>query len=353
MWKAPAQEIIDTGEGTGFDANSQVREYTKNYLLVATDPRVGSLNACYGPGIPRPYSPYFAAGGLEFDLNALCVRISAKRMDKDDWQRWLVTVQYSTNVGRVTPQTPEQFGQPSRPQGSANNPELEPPVIDWDFEISKESPPMDLDGQLFVNSANDYYNPPPMIDMARPVLSIERNQINFSAIDASSYAFAVNNKPFLGQPVGTAQCYPPKARQMNRGGIQYWRVNYKIRFRTLIPIYKKNKFNKIIANPLAQKEEILFTSRVTGNTFTLTPGKTWQPQLLDQGLNEWNNASQTSVPIFKALQGKITKPVALDGHGGQSLVIQNPDNTTTLQTVWNQWRCYPYADFDRILNQGV
>ena len=173
-YAAYANEIMSSNEGSIFDASDiYKREYTKTFRVRVLDPRAGVETVCRCPGIPAPYTPYFSAGNYEYDLSAVVVGISAKKEVDSDWQNWLVTVKYSTELGNVK----SDFGFPSKKDGSANNPELEPPVLDWDFEVVKEALPMDLDGRPFMNSAGDLYDPPPQVDVARAVLNYQRNQL--------------------------------------------------------------------------------------------------------------------------------------------------------------------------------
>lgn len=358
-----ANEIMSSNEGTIFDATDiYKREYTKTFRVRVLDPRVGSETVCRCPGIPGPYTPYFSAGNYEYDLSALVVNLSAKKENDGDWQNWLVTVKYSSDLGSVK----SDFGFPSKKDGSANNPELEPPVLDWDFEVVKEALPTDLNGRPFINSAGDLYDPPPQVDIARPVLNYQRNQLSFDQVKASQFAFALNSKMFLGQYPLTAQCYPPKATMKQLGGLIYWRVNYKIRFKSLIPVRQWNA-KKGTWVPVDRKiDEQVFWDTLTqytgwlGNPVTLAPGRTWLVEILDAGYNERRDLQKEKtgipgefapVPIVAPGGGKPTKPVLLNGYG-KKLDIPKVANQD-FAAVYNQFWCYPQQDLNIILRQGV
>lgn len=361
-----ANEIIKSNQGTVFDASDiYKREYTKTFRVRVADPRVGPETVCRAPGIPAPYTPYASAGNFEYDLSAVVVGLEAAKEVETDWQNWIVTVKYSTELGNVK----SDFGFPSKKDGgTANHPELEPPVLDWDFEVVKEAMPTDLNGRPFINSAGDLYEPAPQIDVARPVLHLQRNQLDFSPVKAQQFAFALNNKMFLGQYPYTAQCYPPKATQKQLGGLIYWRVTYKIRFKNLIPIKQWSEKKGMFVPVDRKQDEQTFLNNITwstgylGNPWTLTPGKTWLVELLDAGYNEYRDLNQekfggppgnrTPVPIVAPSGGKPSKPVLLNGDGAK-LGIRKKNGLAAVVPVYNQFWCYPDADLNVILQRGV
>lgn len=382
-----ANEIMSSNEGTIFDADDiYKREYTKTFRVRVLDKRVGAETVCRAPGIPAPYTPYFSAGNYEYDLSALVTNISAKKENEGDWQNWLVTVKYSTELRN----TKSDFGYPSKKDGTANHPELEPPVLDWDFEVTKEALPLDLNSRPFINSAGDLYDPPPMVDIARPVLSLQRNQLNFNAVIAQQYAFALNSKMFLGQYPYTAQSYPPKATQKQLGGLIYWRVHYKIRFKSLVSVRTWSSTKRRYVPIDRKKDEQKFLDSITegygffGNPYTRDPGKTWLVELLDAGYNEYPRNKQemtqdqynlyienlgklpsgpfpgmpgapsarTKRPIINPQGGPLSKPALLDGDGAK-LPIPKLLTDDALRPYYNQFWCYPEADLNILLQQGV
>ena len=353
-----ANEIMGSNEGSIFDATDiYKREYTKTFRVRVLDPRVGPETVCRAPGIPAPYTPYFSAGNYEYDLSAVVAGISAKKENEGDWQNWLVTVKYSTEISNKA-----DFGYPSSKDKASNNPELEPPILDWDFEVTKEALPVDLNSRPFINSAGDLYNPPPLIDIARPVLNLQRNQLNFNAVAAQQYAFALNSKMFLGQYPYTAQCYPPKATQKQLGGLIYWRVHYKIRFKNLTSVRTWDSIKRKYVPINRAKDEVKFVNSITdgygffGNPYTQDPGKTWLVELLDAGYfeNPFNFAlgKRDYRPIIGKSGGLLDKPALLDGDGKQLPIPKTPTDGT-LKPYYNQFWCYPEADLNIILKQGV
>jgi len=360
-YAAYANEIMSSNEGSIFDANDiYKREYTKTFRVRVLDPRVGPETVCRCPGIPGPYTPYFSAGNYEYDLSAVVVGLDAKKEKDDDWQNWLVTVKYSTELNNKSADGNNAF--PSRKDGNSNNPELEPAVLDWDFEVTKEALPLDLNSQPFINSAGDLYDPAPQIDIARPVLHLQRNQLDFSPVKAQQFAFALNSKMFFGQYPYTAQCYPPKATQKQLGGLIYWRVNYKIRFKNLIPIKQWNPRKGRFVPVDRKKDEEAFLANLTdftgffGNSVTINPGQTWLLELLDAGYNEYRVIDgafpRKKVPISSPTGGKPTKPVLLDGLGNK-LDIPKKNTDPPLRPRYNQFWVYPIADLNIILKKGV
>lgn len=211
-------------EGTPFDAYSD-REYTEEYLVETKTKLITEIAVCSCPGLPKPFWPHPS------DLAALCVSLRARLKEEDDWVFWVVTAKYSTKMPDGGPRVGATAGNlPNQSTGAQNNPELEPPDIEWDFEVLHRAPPRDLDKKAFLNTAKQPFTPAPSFEYANAVLLITRNELDFNRVTASQYSFAVNKEMFLGAEPGTVQCLPPKAKMMFRGSINYWRVSYRLRF---------------------------------------------------------------------------------------------------------------------------
>lgn len=288
------KELFAGRSGTPFEASSMHREYLRKFRVMVNSNKVGPVTVGFANGIPAPYSPY--ATEEESDLLALCTSIKAEQEHEDDWQSWIVDCQYST-------QMPEGGGQgnllsPDSASGEQNNPELEPPDIEWDWEVEQRALSKDLDGNPIVNSATQPFTPAVTFEVGHAILTYSRNELSFSRDKASKFSYVTNSDVFLGADPGTVLCYPPRGKRVFRGKAAYWRVTYKFRF---------------------------------GRQLDNGRLETVQPRLLDQGLCRLMNAKEKAavpgvllpvalkepVPILK--RGlPITQPVMLDGNGQEA-----------------------------------
>lgn len=302
IYGSPFYESVDElfGErgGTAWEAgdtgfNRSKREYDRFFRVRVKLKEMASVSSCIAPGIPLPYSFYLSGNGEDYDLRALCIKISAKEENRDDWGSWIVTTHYSTQMppgGR----TVDGSGNPLFPgtaaasAGATNNPELEPPEVEWDFEVEPEAPSNDLDGKPYTNSANMPFTPAPMFPSGYPILAMSRNELSFNIATAANYSFAVNSDTFMGFAPGTVFSYPPKAKRAQRGDLFYWRVNYRLKFS-----YWLDDLGAI---------------------------KKFQPRILDQGMYKWTPGPIGQLekgfisPIYRGAT-KLTQPDLLDGTG--------------------------------------
>lgn len=231
-------EIWEGRSGTPFDVSGN-REYIRRFRVVARFKSMEALAVCLCPGLPLPGSLYVIPGpegmnlpSTAFDLRALAINYNARQENDDDWQNWTVDVKYATFMPPGG--FPGTYGGSATSPGAQNSPELEPPDIEWDYEVVQIAPFRDLDGIAFKNAAEDLFDPAPQFPVAYPILSITRNELEFNAYKAALYAFAVNKEVFMGCEPETVQCLPPKAKAVFRGLDRYWRVSYRLKFSYLI-----------------------------------------------------------------------------------------------------------------------
>jgi hypothetical protein len=309
-------------------SHSQVRTYTRRWrvLLKPGYRDYGPVAVIQAPGLPWPYSVYVSANGVEYDEAALLVDYDAEQEDQDDWQRWIVTGTYSTDLGDTGPNFKTLYGNSGI--GPQNNPELERPTIEWDSEETVEAPQFDLDGRPFVNSAGQPFTPAPTFPVGNPVLVIVRNVKRYDSRTYNKYAFAVNDDMFLGNPPGTCQCVPPRAKLMYRGAITYHRVTFRIRIKT--------------------------NETVDADGVTLVR-ETWQPKILDAGMYQketrWYLPSFGDLtPIYDKQGHAMTQPTLLDGNGRAQAPVVGPDGIARKTPVWIYYRRFPTRSFNVLFN---
>jgi hypothetical protein len=237
-------ELFGENPGTVFDASNYPyrREYQRVFLVQVDNPQIGSIQvvaqAMAGWPIPIPFSAYVSYNGLEYDLQALCIKIAAAPEPDTDGCLWKITCSFSTEMppggqgsdfGDINGDGfPD--GQGGSGGNNAANPENDPPVIGWDSETAQKTPQKDLDGLPYVNSAGQPYTPAPQYPVAHYALNYERNELGFDKNIAEIYAYAVNADEFLGSPPGTVQCMPIISNLKHIGGKSYWRTKYRFVF---------------------------------------------------------------------------------------------------------------------------
>jgi len=313
----------DIGPGTPFNADGS-REYTYRYQVRAKLP-ITEIQACVCPGIPLPFANH------PRDLAALVTRHRGEMVDREDPTLWLVEVTFSTRIppGGAGAQTPDVYqDKPADSNlGALNRPELEPPDIEWEFDIIQKSVAKDLDGKTFLNTAGQPYTPAPTFEFACPVLSISRNEDDYNHKRAAKYALAVNKDKFLGYPPKCVQCMPPKAKLSYRGGIAYWRVSYRLRF------------------------------GIMGDNGKPIP---WDPfEILDAGLMELKKLPLLAKPVLVPIRlngSVVTQPVMLDGKGKALPPFEffAAGNVTLPATPrYNYFRMRPTVSFSDLIKNGL
>lgn len=203
-----AKEI--DGRGGAIDVELQ-GTYTRVFQVITDNPLDGPLSAMSAIGIRRG-DVYF--NGQELDPNAFATDIRADPAgDADDARQWVVTVDYG-------PLPPRQ-----------DNPLDEPPEVEWGFAQFEEVCDQDVFGVAILNSAGDYFDPPVVRDDSRTVLTVTRNEADFSARLAADHRDRINAAPFFGQARHCVKCSSiTGTRQFVAGLGFYWKVRYEFHF---------------------------------------------------------------------------------------------------------------------------
>lgn len=208
----PGESVVYSMEGH--------RSYPRQFRVGVKVQGLSPITVSRCPGIPIGGSFYVGLDGSG-DVLAILRDIKAAPERQDDWQYWLVTCNYTTDLRGNQLQTPD----------SQDRPELERPSVEWDEETMQYANWFkDRKGMYIGNSAHMPFSPPMSFPLAYPVLNITRNELNFNVTRAGDYAYAINAGNFLGYPRGCVQCMPPKAVQTWKGSYRFWKVTYKIRF---------------------------------------------------------------------------------------------------------------------------
>ena len=337
-------EDFEDRQGTPFNAFGP-RNYVKNFKVLMRRNEHGPLAACLCPYLPRPYSPYINAYG---DIDTFCrlVKMSAKQMNNTDGLMYIVTCEYSNDLKMFNPGNFDfpigLNGQPT--QGAHNNPELQPPDIEWDSEETVMVVNQDLDGKPFINSSWEAYSQGLKIPVYRPILSLTRNELRYNPQTACLVSGTTNDRRVLGRPEDSVLVMAPRAKVMNDKGVAYWKVTYRIKLG-----YQKRdeEFGP------EGTEEGLYES--------------FQHEELDQGFKElvfladldWEldeNGNPvplrlwTQVPI-KSGDPSVTRPVLLNGNGKKQTRLM--DNEIFPLPVYRSFRIRRRINVEQLLTRGI
>ncbi len=230
--------IISVGEiypgrgGKGFTTSGE-RTYTRKFRARVNpdDPdnrKLMDVDIMADARIPKPYAYYVSTypGHVQSDRLALCVAISAEREHPDDWQTWIVTVEYSTTMPENGPNFAWGFGNDRN--GPQNQPELEKPVVRWDKVKKTVARPFDRNGRPYLNAAKQPLTPAPVRTITYTVLLITRNLLVWNPTLAVKYNDVLNDTTCLGAPSGFVYCEVNGVEEKYRGPLRYFRVTFKL-----------------------------------------------------------------------------------------------------------------------------
>lgn len=291
---------FDSGAGQPFSQDN-IREYTVKYKI-ATRNKAYANNICMvkALGLPGPYWPYVSTDGLVVDPCAFAVRIRADPLDPEDWQWWVITVDYSTQLPEEGANFYTQW--PSSVVGPQNNPWQKRARLRMEFEDTTEAFPFDLNGKAYTSSAGQPFTPPPTRTHKHVVLVFTRNMPTnmVTPQTVSDFNNCTNDQTFLGQPVNCVFCNFLPGDLKYLGRIPYYEVTIRFKLET----------------------------RTYLDPNTIRPGfagvlkrRTWQPLLLDQGTEQkvthpLFRLAFNNVPIIRHGQ-PTTQPQLLDGFGAE------------------------------------
>ncbi len=182
------------------------------------------------------------------------------------------------------------------------NPLQRPPSITWSSVSYEEDFTRDILGKPVLNSAGDYFDPPPKVQRSRWQVTYRRNRASVPTW-LLSYVDAINSDSF------------------SLGGISIPRGYAKL--------------DKIDIGPLQIDGGYSFYE--VGYSFLIQNG-TWQPAILDQGLYENVDGERRRIRISGE---PVTEPVLLDGNG-KVLSDPTPDNAKWL-TKYKAYRELPFG----------
>lgn len=244
-----------------------VRTYTKTWQAVTTDSDDGPKTVI---AAVRASIPSYYVSGNDTDLGAFIKSISATEKDAaNDHFTWVVTASYSSAM-------------------EESDTEEDPLNRRWEKGYSSEQyqrvAARDIDENPIQNSALEDFVTPVEIEDSRPQLVIKRNEKHFDVNLAVEYQDAVNSDSFFGADPGTAKIKSiaanEKVENLTTGPFVFYEVTYTIQFKR----------------------------------------EGWKLNVLDQGLTKLVDDGSGGL-VKEKIKDKngqpVTKPVLLDGEGGE------------------------------------
>lgn len=202
----------------------------------------------------------------------LCREVSFSQ-DSSAPCKWDIEATYSSELLKQADQT------------NVTDPSERPAKIKWKAQQYRRAISEDLDGNAIVNSAGDYFDPPPEIDSSHWVATIEKN-VPAVPTFILSYTDAVNSDSFT---------------------IQGMTVNEKVA--------------KIVDIDISDRQtEGDFNFYVFTYSLEFRP-ETWRLKVLDQGFRYDDAGDIKQITDSSTPPRPITSPKLLDGSGG---ILANP-----------------------------
>lgn len=271
-----------------FDQGGSSREYVRQFLVVTTaptdDPTILYAHAnCPSIGDQYP-SDSFAA----------CNSLNARAADESK-KLWYVQASYKTSYNVYQ---------------SSSNPLNDPAIITWSTEQYREAVWKDKDDKAIVNSAGQFFDPTPEVDVSRWLIQIQKNVANVPSW-VMDYQDTVNSTSFTVDGRSIQQ----RCAKMQRISIGSYQFRNNVYYRVL--------------------------------TFQISLKKgTWDLKIADMGMEEKDPANPNRRrEIRNPIGGNwsagepVSAPVPLDGNGS-ALVNPTPNNIQYI-TV----RVYEEKDF--------
>lgn len=216
---------------TGRDTYTRQRTYTRVFEVYTDDPADEATVAGGDLSLPRLGEQYPA------DADAVVVAVVPSQ-DDDEPLRWLVQIDYDTQPPlpeAVQPTDGAGGGGGTQPLGSVPDNPLSRPAI-WRFSFQQTQEVLrksyqhtngvnDLPEEKtkpVKNSAQFPFDPPVMVEVSRPLVSVTKNLPTFSLPEFRELQDAVNSEPWHGIPALCAKCVGVEAQSGFENGVYFW-----------------------------------------------------------------------------------------------------------------------------------
>lgn len=232
-----------------------LRRYIRVFQVVTNDPNDDAGVVGGATGIPALFSPYSTPNYSDPQSRLTDIR---PYQSTESPKVWEVTCEYT---GRTNPLT-------------------DPPVIQWGSDTDQRIAELDINGQAVLNSAGQFFDPPPEVDHDLPTLTITRNEATVSPANIIAYQNAINTDSLsiagLAVTPGQAKIKITSTSQSD-DSLAWWQTVYTIQFER----------------------------------------DGWARKILDQGRYQVSGSGGGLTPCVDKDGNAVDDPVPLDGHGKQ------------------------------------
>lgn len=131
--------------------------------------------------------------------------------------KWTVDVEYAT-IDKEEKQPPG----------------VEQAKVSYDTETYDELLAKDVNSVDVINSCQQPFDPPPVVERSRMIVRVEKSLAGFDAGFAMQCQDAVNSQPFLGFPANTLRITKISAQPQDNNGIPFYSVSVEMQHRESI-----------------------------------------------------------------------------------------------------------------------
>ena len=284
-------DVILRPSREGSSKETGLRTYSRKYIVICNtpnepEPSVGSAFGLPGVNSPHPSDP-----------TCRCAELKLSQREEERYF-WDVEATYTNE-----PKTPAAQSQTSNP--TPTNPLTEPAKVKIKSKHYEEPLVKDKDDEAVLNSAGDYFDPPPMKDSSRWTISITKNVASVPS-GFLDYIDTVNDGSITiaGIPLAARQAKISDINvdPMSANGTKYLQVQYDI---------------------------------------DLKKGPGFVHNILDQGL--YHNQLGKHIPCTLEDGTIATTPQGLDGTGQQAMMPVTP-----VSAVFLDFYAYEEMDFSAL-----
>jgi len=193
----------------------------------------------------------------------------------------------------------------------AQEPVNAPPVIEWSDETSNE--PIDQtadDPPKPIQTVNGEKINGVTIDIADPVLIVQKNFANYNPHLIHQYRMAVNSDTFYSFAPGTARLISAPGKLMGSGSNLYWQVTARFKFRY---------------------------------PYNTTAEKAWYARVLHEGFRVKNDDTDEIEHAKDAAGNKVVTPVPITETG-----YQIPADVAEAASIWLEFKRYKSLPFNAL-----
>lgn len=165
---------------------------------------------------------------------AWCVSIDPAQRDSPTL--WQITYGYDSHPPIPEVLQPDASGGSSPPEAvtpaeaaaAGENPLTRPPVWKVSFQQTQEPAVRDRNNDPILNSAKLPFDPPIMLEVSRPIVTVTFNKPSFAIADAEYIQDAVNSDTWYGMAPRTLRLVGIEGSSVQENGFAFWQITYTL-----------------------------------------------------------------------------------------------------------------------------